>query len=194
MEIAALIILVLFSLLGFAAIFFTTFGTLIILIGSILYAFLTGFTLITVKALLILLALYAVGEVIEYASIIIGAKKLGASNAAVVGALVGGIIGAVAGAGIPGAGLILGAFLGMFLGWFLVELAINKDAIKALKAGTGGVLGMLASVIVKVVIALAMFYIMAAGIAGASDLLEDSRFPGTSEIADIEIIIGGDRT
>jgi uncharacterized protein YqgC (DUF456 family) len=167
MEIAALLILVLFSLVGFAAIFFTTFGTLIILIGSVLYAFLTDFTFITLRTLLILLALYAAGEMIEYVSIIFGAKKLGASNAAVVGALIGGIVGAAAGAGIAGIGLILGAFLGVFLGGFLVELAVNKDVINALKAGTGGVLGRLGSVIVKIVIALVMFSIMAASIAGA---------------------------
>ncbi len=86
MEIIALVILIIFSLIGFAAIFFTTFGTLIILIGSALYALLTGFSIINLKVLLILFTLYLCGEVLEYVFIIIGAKKLGASNPAVAAA------------------------------------------------------------------------------------------------------------
>ncbi len=49
MQIPALAILILFSLIGFAAIFFTTFGTLIILIGSILYALITGLSVLDLK-------------------------------------------------------------------------------------------------------------------------------------------------
>ncbi|MFQ5952694.1 MAG: DUF456 family protein, partial [Candidatus Omnitrophota bacterium] len=115
-EILALAILAVFSLSGFVAIFFTTFGTLIILIGTVLYALITGFTAITLKTLLILFTLYLIGEVMEYILIITGAKKLGASNAAVAGALIGGILGAIAGAAAFGVGLFAGAILGIFLG------------------------------------------------------------------------------
>ncbi|MFH1593359.1 MAG: DUF456 domain-containing protein [Candidatus Omnitrophota bacterium] len=161
MEILALAILIIFSLIGFAAIFFTTFGTLIILMGSALYALLTGFSVISVKALAFLLTLYLCGEALEYIFIIVGAKKLGASNAAIVGAIIGGIFGAILGAGFFGIGLILGTFLGIFLGAFLVELVIHKDIVKSLKAGAGGILGRLGSIIAKVAIAIIMFYIIA---------------------------------
>lgn len=157
MEILALTILIIFSLIGFAAIFFTTFGTLIILIGAVLYAFLTGFTIIGLKGLLVLLTLYLGGEVLEYVFIILGAKKLGASNAAAVGAVIGGIAGAVGGAMFFGIGLILGTFLGIFLGAFLVELIIQRDLIKSLKSGAGSVLGRAGSIIAKVAIAAIMF-------------------------------------
>lgn len=160
MTIFALVILILFSLIGFSAIFFTTFGTLIIFIGSILYAFLTSFSIISLRTLLVLLTLYICGEVFEYLFIIIGAKKFGASNAAVVGAIIGGIAGAVLGVGFFGIGIVLGTFLGIFLGAFLVELILQRDLIKSLKAGTGGVLGRMGSIIAKVIIAVIMFAIL----------------------------------
>jgi uncharacterized protein YqgC (DUF456 family) len=164
MEIFALSILIIFSLAGFAAIFFTTFGTLIILIGAVLYGFLTGFSTLSLRTFLILLTLYLCGEVLEYIFIIMGAKKLGASNAAVTGAIIGGIVGAIVGAPMLGVGLILGAFLGIFFGAFIVELIIQRDLVKSLKAGAGGVFGRIGSVVVKVVIAVIMLSIVASGI------------------------------
>jgi len=160
MEILALSILIIFSLVGFAAIFFTTFGTLIILIGSVLYALLTNFLIVDIKILLILVTLYLFGEVLEYVFIIIGAKKLGASNAAVAGAIIGGVLGAAIGVSIFGIGLILGTFLGIFLGAFIVELLINKDIVKSLKAGAGGVFGRIGSILAKIIIAIGMFAII----------------------------------
>ena len=164
MEILALVILILLSLIGFAAIFFTTFGTLVILLGAVLYAFMTGLSIVSLETLLVLLVLYLCGEVLEYFFIIIGAKKLGASNAAVVGAIVGGILGAILGAGVFGIGLILGTLVGIFLGAFVVELILQKDLVKSLKAGSGGVLGRLASIVAKVIIAIIMFVILALNI------------------------------
>ena len=160
MEIVGLFILALFSLIGFAAIFFTTFGTLIIFIGAILYALMTGLSIIGIEALIILLILYLCGEVIEYLFVIVGAKKFGASNAATAGAVIGGIVGAIAGAGFLGIGLILGTFLGIFLGAFIVELLLHRDLVRSLKAGTGSVIGRVGSIVFKVFIAVAMFWIM----------------------------------
>jgi len=160
MEILALIILIVFGLVGFGAIFFTTFGTLIILIGAILYAFLTGFSILSIKTLIIIFMLYLAGEIFEYLFVILGAKKFGASNKAVIGALIGGILGAIAGVGFLGIGVILGTFLGIFLGALVVELVNHRDLVKSLKAGTGGVLGRVASILVKVAIAGIMFTII----------------------------------
>jgi hypothetical protein len=86
----------------------------------------------------------------------VGAKKFGASNAAVLGALLGGIIGAIIGFGIAGVGILLGAFLGIFLGAFLVELILQRDFIKSIKVGVGGVVGRIGSILAKIVIALVM--------------------------------------
>ncbi len=160
MQTLALAIVAIFSLAGLAAIFFTTFGTLIILIGAVLYALLTSFTIITPKTLTALLVLYVIGETFEYLFIILGAKKFGASNKAIVGALAGGIVGAIAGTAFFGIGLIVGTFAGIFLGAFLVEVASKRDIVQSLKAGAGGVLGRIGSIAAKVIIAAFMLYIM----------------------------------
>ena len=160
MEILALTILIVFSLVGFAAIFFTTFGTLIILIGAILHALMTNFTFLSPKALFILLTLYLCGEVLEYFFIIIGAKKLGASNKACVGAIIGGILGAIIGVWFLGIGIVISTFFGIFLGAFLVEYLVQKDLIKSLKAGAGGVLGRIGSIVAKVIIAVMMLVLI----------------------------------
>jgi uncharacterized protein YqgC (DUF456 family) len=156
----ALMVLVLFSLVGFAAIFFTTFGTFIIMIGVLIYALVTKFNILTIKDLIILIALYLCGEVCEYIFIIIGSKKFGASNKAIVGALIGAIFGAALGTTLFGIGIVPGTFLGIFLGAFLVELVSKKSFIRSFKAGTGGVLGRVGSIIAKVVIAFIMFTII----------------------------------
>ena len=48
----------------------------------------------------------------------------------------------------------------MFTGALILELAINKDLIKSLKAGAGGVLGRIGSILIKVTIAIIMFVII----------------------------------
>lgn len=161
MEIAALAILIVFSIVGFLAIFFTTFGTFIIFAGSLLYALMTGFSIIGLKTLFVLFILYLGGEVLEYVFVIMGAKKFGASNAAIVGALVGGFAGAVLGTAFFGIGLIFGALSGVFLGAFMVEFILHRDPIRSLKAGTGSIAGRIGSICVKAAIAVVMFVIMA---------------------------------
>ena len=160
MEMLAIIILVACSVLGFAAIFFTTFGTFIILVGSFVYAFMTDFSILNTQALIILVILYLIGEVSENLFIIIGAKKYGASNLAVAGAFVGGIAGAVIGTSFFGVGLFLSTLLGVFLGAFIVELTLQKDLVKSAKAALGGVIGRILSMGAKIVIALFMFFVI----------------------------------
>lgn len=157
MEIIGVWILILFLLIGFIGVFFGIFGTFIILLSTIIYAISTGFEIISIKFLLLLLFLYLLGEILEYVMVIIGAKKFGASTKAAVGAVIGGIVGAVLGTmGTAGIGLIPSTFLGLFLGAFLVEYFTQRDLVKSLKAGAGGVFGRVGAVACKVVIALVM--------------------------------------
>lgn len=159
-DVLAISILVLFGLAGFAAIFFTTFGTLIILIGAVLYAILTSLSILGLRDLVMLLIFYLIGEVFEYLFIILGAKKFGASNKAIVGALVGAGLGAVLGVGFLGIGIILGTFLGIFLGAFVTELFVYKDLKRSLKSGVGGLLGRIGSIFAKILVAFAMFSVI----------------------------------
>ena len=160
LETAALVLLILSGFLGFLAVFFTGFGTFIILLGAVAYAWLTQFQTITLPLLVILLVLYLIGEILEYFLVVMGAKKWGASNWAVVGALAGGILGAASGMAFFGVGIFVGTLVGIFLGAFLVELMIKRDVKGALKAGAGSLLGRVGSIVIKVFIALIMFIIM----------------------------------
>lgn len=162
LEFTALAVLVLFLAAGFACIFFTTFGTLIMMAGIILYALMTGFAKVDVKTLVILGVLYGIGEAAEYLTTIFGVKKFGASNRAVVGAIIGGMLGAALGTLFFGIGLIPGTFIGIFLGAFFAELAVRRDVAGSVRAGAGGVIGRIGSILVKVVIAIAMIWIIAA--------------------------------
>ncbi|MBU1345268.1 MAG: DUF456 domain-containing protein [Proteobacteria bacterium] len=160
MNILAFLILIIFSLAGFTAIFFTNIGTLIIFVGIILFAYLTNFLTINTKALLIILFFYLCGEVAEYLLPAIGAKKFGSSNKAVIGAIAGGILGAIIGVGFLGIGALLGTFLGIFLGAFLVEIFIQKDLLKSIKAGAGGVVGRIGAIAAKLIIAVIMLAVV----------------------------------
>ncbi|MDP3921402.1 MAG: DUF456 domain-containing protein [Candidatus Omnitrophota bacterium] len=160
MEYAAFAVLILFSLIGFFGIFFTSFGTFFILMGALAFAFMTDFAIFDVITLSLIAVLYAVGEVLEYVAVVIGAKKLGASNGAVVGAIIGGIVGAGVGALFFGIGAIPGTFLGIFLGAVLVELLVRKDLGQAIKAGVGGLIGRIGSIFAKLLIAVCIYLIM----------------------------------
>ena len=164
MDITALILLGIFTVAGLAAIFFTSIGTLIILIGAVIYALMTGLAVLEVKHLILLSVLYLCGEAAEFLLSVWGAKRFGASNRAVVGALLGGIAGAIFGAALFGVGIFLGTLLGIFLGAVAVEYLAHKNWRRSFKAGTGGVLGRVGAIGVKVLIAVAMIGIMAARI------------------------------
>lgn len=161
MEFAAFILLIALSLIGLGAIFFTTFGTFIIMAGAVAFGWMTEFQILDPQTLVLIFILYLFGEFFEYLAVIFGVKKLGASNAAVIGAILGGIFGAFLGVAFFGIGIIPGTLLGIFFGAFLFEWLIHNNVETALKAGIGGVLGRVASVMVKLVIALIIFAMIA---------------------------------
>jgi uncharacterized protein len=156
MELLAVIILLGSMVIGLLGVFFSIPGTLLIFLGSGLYAVMTDFTSFPLKFLLILLTLYLLGEGLEYILVIWGSKRFGASNAAVLGAVIGGVVGTILGIPLLGIGPVWGAFLGIFAGAFIVELIIQKDLVKSLRAGAGGVIGRAGAIALKFIIALLM--------------------------------------
>jgi uncharacterized protein YqgC (DUF456 family) len=164
---AAYVLLILFCAAGFLAIIFTGFGTLLIFLGAVLFAVMTHFAILNFWILGVLLLFFICGEVLDYVAVAAGAKKLGASNAAVIGAALGGILGALAGSFFAGAGLLPGALAGIFCGAFLLEYIFKRDWKQSLKSGIGGLLGSAGAVVLKLVIAFGMIGAIAAGILGA---------------------------
>ena len=116
--------------------------------------------MIGLRILIFVFLLYLGGEIIESFMGFIGARKFGASKRAGWGAFWGGIIGTIVGFMFGGIGAIFGVFIGIFLGAFLAELREKKNLEASFKAGTGGLVGKLSSVIVKGVIGLAMLALL----------------------------------
>lgn len=160
MELAALVVFIIFSIFAFILIALTNNGTSLIFVGALIYAFMTSFELINVPLLIILFILFVLGEIIEFISVILLGKKFGASKRAIVAMLIGGILGAMIGTPFLGVGAFAGSFLGIFLGAFACEMIYKKDFSKSLRASMGGVLGRFISMGLKFLIAIAMVTIV----------------------------------
>ena len=137
-------------------------GNFIILADSILFGWYDGFKEVTIKILVVLLALALLGELVEFVLGVLGAKKYKSSNKAIVGSIVFGIIGGIL--GIPfflGIGAVIGAFIGAFVGAFLVEFLLEKKVDRAVKSGWGAFIGRLGGTFFKGAIGIAMIVIVA---------------------------------
>jgi uncharacterized protein YqgC (DUF456 family) len=109
-------------------------GTLLIFLTALGYAILEGFHAVGWPTLLVLGVLAALATTADVWASSVGAKVGGASGWSVVAGLLGGLV-----------GLILftlpGAILGALLGVLVTEIVRLGELRKALKAGTGWIIG-----------------------------------------------------
>jgi uncharacterized protein YqgC (DUF456 family) len=127
-------------------------GTLLIFLAALGYAFLDGFHTIGWLALLVLGVLAALATTTDVWASSVGAKIGGASGWSVVAGLLGGLVGFVLFT-LPGA--ILGALLGVLV----TEIIRLGELRKALKAGTGWIVGWVLGTLVQLGSGLAMIAI-----------------------------------
>jgi hypothetical protein len=123
-------------------------GVLLVFGGLFLAAWAQDFTRVGSVGLTIIGILAALGFAADFIASLLGAKRVGASPRALLGASVGGIVGVFF--GIPG--LLLGPFLGAAIG----EYWARGGLAQAGKVGVGTWIGLLVAAIAKVVIAFAM--------------------------------------
>ncbi|AMC33174.1 DUF456 domain-containing protein [Janthinobacterium sp. B9-8] len=121
--------------------------------GMLLAAYLDQFVRVGYGWLTVLGLLLILSMALDYIAGALGAKKAGASPAAVWGALIGGILGIFAGL----AGLLLGPFIGAAVGEFWAK----KDVMQAGKVGIATFIGMLVGAVAKIAIGLSMFAVFA---------------------------------
>lgn len=167
MEYVILSLYVLIALAGLISHLFGLPGNFIILAGSVLLGWYGEFQEVTVKIIIILVALALLAEVIEFLMGIAGAKKYKSSNKAIVGSIVFGIIGGII--GIPfffGIGAVIGAFIGAFAGAFIIEFVFDRDLDRAVKSGWGALLGRVGGAISKGAIGLTMIVITIVSVVG----------------------------
>ena len=128
-------------------------GHVLILAGLVLAAWADGFTRVGVWTLVIIGVIAASSYLVDFAGAAVGAKKLGASSRAMVGAGLGTVAGLFF--GLPG--IILGPFAGAVIG----ELTVKQDLRQAGKAGVAAWIGFAIGTAVKVGTAFLMIGIFA---------------------------------
>ena len=129
-------------------------GTVLIFAGLLLAAWADGFARVSVPTIVVIGVIGAASYLVDFAAAALGAKHLGASRRAVVGAALGTIFGVFL--GLPG--LILGPFIGAVLG----ELTAHRDLMRAGRVGVAAWIGFAIGTAVKVGIAFAMIGIFIA--------------------------------
>ena len=129
-------------------------GHVLIFAGLLLAAWAEDFSRVGVATLIVIGLIGAASYGVDFAATALGAKHLGASKRAMVGAALGTMLGLFL--GLPG--LILGPFVGAVLG----ELSTHRDWKRAGKAGVAAWIGFAIGTAVKVGIAFAMIGIFAA--------------------------------
>jgi uncharacterized protein YqgC (DUF456 family) len=129
-------------------------GILLVFGGLFLAAWAQDFSRVGVVGLSIIgiLALLAFGA--DLVASLLGAKRVGASPKALIGAAIGGFVGVFF--GLPG--ILLGPFIGAIIG----ELLARGGWHQATKVGVGTTLGLLFAAVAKLVIAFLMIGTFAA--------------------------------
>lgn len=129
-------------------------GIPLMLLGMLIAAWADDFARITWVTLVILGVLTVLSIVIELAAAALGARRVGASREAIIGAAVGTLLGFFL--GLPG--LILGPFVGALAG----EMLARRDAARAVAVGIGAWMGFIVGSIAKLAVAFAMLGVFAA--------------------------------
>jgi hypothetical protein len=129
-------------------------GALLVFAGLFLAAWAQDFTRVGLWGLAIIGALMALSFAVDFIASMAGAKRVGASPKALIGAAVGGLAGLFF--GLPG--ILLGPFIGAVLG----ELIARGGFAQAARVGVGTWLGLLVAAVAKLVIAFLMIGTFAA--------------------------------
>ena len=116
--------------------------------GLLLIAYQDGFNKVGVVTLVMLGVLAVLAVAVDYVAAVMGAKRVGASRLAIIGATLGTVFGLFLGL----VGIIVGPFIGAAVGEFIAR----KDALQAGKVGLATWLGIVIGIAVKLGIAFLM--------------------------------------
>jgi hypothetical protein len=123
-------------------------GTLFVLAGIVLAAWINDFSRVGVGVVAIVSVLAVIAWLLDYAAGMLGASRAGASRQALVGAA----LGTVAGLFLGFIGVLFMPLMGAAIGQFVAD----RDRRRAVKVGLATWLGMMAGMVAKVVIAFMM--------------------------------------
>jgi uncharacterized protein YqgC (DUF456 family) len=123
-------------------------GTLFVLAGIVLGAWIDDFSRVTWVAVTAVSVLAVIAWVLDYVAGLMGAKRAGASRLALLGAVLGTVVGLFMG--------IVGVLFMPLVGAAIGEYIAQKDQARAMKVGLATWLGIMVGMIAKVVIAFMM--------------------------------------
>lgn len=129
-------------------------GTILVLAGIVLGAWLDDFTRVKWWVVAIISVLAVVAWATDYFATILGANKVGASKWALIGAALGTIVGIFMG--------LIGVLFMPFVGAVIGEFIAQRNAKQAAKVGLATWLGLLVGTVVKLVLVFMMIGIFVA--------------------------------
>jgi hypothetical protein len=125
-------------------------GILVMFVLSVIFAIITGFSLISVSELSVLGGILLISVIVDFSAGLIGAKYGGASKYGLYYGLISLIIGFLL---LPP----FGGFVGMFAGVLLAEILAGRDEKRAIRAALGSVAGSFVGVAINVILAVIFF-------------------------------------
>jgi hypothetical protein len=144
-------------IVGFAGILLPALpGTVLIFVGLLIAAWADGFSRVGIGTLVLIAMIGAASYAVDFVAAALGARHVGASRRAVVGAALGTILGLFF--GLPG--LLLGPLVGAVLG----ELSARRDLGRAGRIGLAAWVGFIIGTAVKVALAFSMLAIFLAAL------------------------------
>lgn len=123
-------------------------GTVLVLAGVVLGAWIDGFERVGPWALAVVGVLAVLSWLLEYLAALLGARRAGASRQALVGAALGTVVGLLMG--------IVGVLVMPLVGATVGEYLAQRDRQRAARVGLATWLGLLAGMLAKVVLAFMM--------------------------------------
>lgn len=147
-------------LLCLAGIFITLMGLpglWVMVAAALLYAWYTSFHYVGLWTLVILAAIAAIAELIEFFAGSAGAKKAGGSRRAAWGALIGGLLGAILlTIPIPIIGTTIGLCIGVFAGALIGEMSVRDDPAHSIRVGIAATKARVYAIVIKLLFSIAM--------------------------------------
>ena len=131
-------------------------GTVLVWSGIVLGAWIDDFTRVSVTTVVAISVLAVLAWGLDYVAGLLGAKKAGASNQALVGAAVGTVVGLFMGV----VGVLFMPLVGAAVGEYLAQ----RDQTRAMKVGLATWIGIMVGLIAKVVLAFIMVGVFGAAL------------------------------
>jgi uncharacterized protein YqgC (DUF456 family) len=128
-------------------------GTLLVLAGIVLGAWIDDFARVGWGTLGVVGALAIIAWVLDYVAGLLGAKKAGASGFALAGAAIGTVVGLFMG--------FVGVLFMPLVGAAIGEFIARRDQLRAVRVGVATWLGIVAGLLAKVVLAFMMIGVFA---------------------------------